>query len=186
MIDGAKITFPSPNEVGKDLVFRATSVSISHTIEPGVVTGGGNIIGLLSDLANQDVQGNGNRQQARVDLGGGPHITTLQFRNWRGSDDRWGATDGSIWDAGGDGPVTQLQVLDNAFRSIRIDSEGNEIALDVGEYSTSGRFEPLQVAPSQTAVDFDVQTSASTFTGDISFVDIVSLEQALDAAEQKT
>jgi hypothetical protein len=186
MIDGVKLTFPTPNDVGKDLVFRARTASITHSIEPGALSGGSGIIGLATNLAsNQDVQGEGKRQQGRIDTGGGPHTTTIRLRNWKGSSDRWGATDGSAWDAGGADPRTQLQVLDNALRSIKLDSTA-PLVLETGEYSSSGRFDPIDTAPTQSGLEFDVDEDVSTFRGELSLVDVISLQQAIDMVEQKT
>ena len=186
MIDGVRIDFPDGNDVGKDLVFRSTSASVTHSVEPGALSGLGNIIGLATRLAgNQDVQGEGKRQQARLDTGSGPHVTSIRFTSWKDSTQRWGATDGSAWDAGGADPRTQLQVLDNALRSIRVDSTA-PILLEVGEYSSSGRFSPLEVAPTQSGLEFDVDEDVSQVRGEVSFVDVLALEQAIDMVEQKT
>jgi len=186
MVDGFRLELPSASGIGPSLAFRATAVSITHNNDLTALGGGSNIISALSDLTDAtDIQGDGQRQQVRLDLGGGLHITEIDLSQYAGSSDRWGATDGSKWDATGADPITQLQTLDNAIRRTRIDSE-SPATLHTHEYSSSGRFEPLQVAPLETPVSFDRDEQASTFRSQLRFVDIASVQRVLDAAEQKT
>lgn len=186
-LTGCRITFPASdtenNETGQDLVFRASSAAVSHRTEPAAVSGGNSIIGLATeifDVTNANVQADGKRQQARLDTGGGVHVTQISLRNWEGSTDRWGETDSGNWDATGAAPTTQLQVLDNAFRRIKVDSNAS-ITLECEEYSSSGRFDPLGVAPLSTNIGFDPDTQASTFEADLEFADVLDLRRVADS-----
>jgi len=178
-LQGVRVTMPD-NNIG-DLVFRARAASVSHRIERGALSAPGGLVSLAAEIASntlQDVQADGRRQQALIDTGSGVHVTQVTLANWEGSDDRWGENDGGDWDAMGKDPIRQLQTLDNAFRRIKVDSEGNAITLEVGEYSDSGVFGPLQVAPREPAVSFDRNDRASSFTATLEFVDIVDLTEA--------
>jgi len=156
---------------------------VSHRHESSALSAGSNIIGLVTEWtdAGAAVQNDGRSQQARVDLGGGVHITSVRLSSWEGSNHRWGADDGSDWDAGGEPALTQLSVLNEALRSIPVDSVEGSITLEVGEYHTGGRFDPLEVAPVQPSLSFDVDSQSSSFGAELEFVDIVDLEQASDA-----
>lgn len=186
-IDGVRIEFPTPNKVGKELVFETPTASVTTRHEPSVVAAGSNLIGLVSEWTDfgAAIQNDGLRQQARVDTGGGLHAISVQVESYEQSPERWGANDGSVWDAGGEPALTQLSVLDNALRSITVDSRGSAITLEVGEYHSGGRFDPLQVAPLQPTLSFDVQERVSSFPSELEFVEITDLESATDALLQR-
>lgn len=190
MIDGFRLELPDGgNSISPSLVFEATSVGVTHNTDLTALGGGSSAIAVLSDLAGvEDVQAEGKRQSARLDLGAGLHITELDFSSYEGSSDRWGAPDGNggPWDATGDEPRAQLQTLDNALRLTTIDSR-NPATLKVGKYSgQSGEFDPLEVAPLESPLTFDNEVNASRFTGRLRFIDIASVTGALDAAKEKT
>jgi len=183
MLNGARISFPSGNDIGKDLVFRAESASTTHTIEPISPGVSGSIIGLFGEAVEEAGGGDtGKRKQVNFDTGGGVHVTTIELVSWDGAPGRWGATDGSAYDGSDAGPLAQLQILDDALRKISVGSNAGAIELETGAYSASGRLEPLQVAPRPgTTLSFDVDNGPSTFSASLEFIDIVELDQISDA-----
>lgn len=189
MLDGMKLTFPGTgtdaNDTGQTLVFRCETVDVSHTVQSTTIGGGSSIIAQLSQFANQaGLQAGGNRTKFSIDSGGGLHITTLDFRRSESSSLRWGETDDGIWNATNADAITQMQTLDNAFRQITADGI-DPITLEVFEYSSTGRFAPLKVAPREPAVEFSRDRDASAFTGRIDFVDVTDISAVLDAIKKK-
>ncbi|WP_135806216.1 hypothetical protein [Halorussus marinus] len=200
--DKAKLTLPpcdpanSGNDVTGTFVFEG-----NLTIEMGTRTGfifdgaGSSINSILSswyeDATGEELSGNGKRQGLYLDLGGGIHFAEISFQGvegWTGSDSQWGDTGDpsqvTPTDATAANAITQLQVLDRYLQVCTIDS-ASTATLEVGEYSTNGLYDPLQVVVESPRFTFDAEEQSSVFDGSLTFLEAASLTEAIDGRNQR-
>lgn len=128
-----------------------------------------------------------------LDLSTGQHTVDVAFRGWEGAyvgdeDYQWGDVDGGTYDATGEDPLSQVQVfirwlLLGEYDS-RDNSESGTATLEYGQYSSESdtRFDPLEVVivGPQTRLDAE---EPNGWTGDVTFIERASFEDALDAVE---
>jgi len=177
------------------------NLTISHRTRTGYLTGenGGTsaTIDILTDLADgltgQDISREGRRQSLFTDLGGGTRVVETTGQVITGdSTHQWGTGDGGVWDATGETALTKVQLLDEVLTLAEIDSrpadgnypDGHLATVEVGEYSESGRWGPLNVVPEQPEGSVDFERESSTATIDINYIAAASLDIAFDAAKQ--
>ncbi len=141
---------------------------------------------ILDWFAEQtDVDGDGLRQELSFDVGAGIHAITLDFKGYTGSPHQWGdsGAGGTPTDATGEDLHAQMAVFDRYLNAARIDST-NPAILEVGEYSTEGRYGPLQVVPENPDVMFDSTQQSSLYDGSVTWVETVDLQQTIDGSKQ--
>lgn len=177
---GVKLTFPNGD------VFEATEdVSVSYQTEENPLAGGG---GQLAALFERFISGGGTsgrydsqKQTASISLGAGMHRMQVNYRQATGST---GATWGGAPSAAS--AKTKVEYLDDAINSQVIDSN-SPLLFESGEFSTSGDFDPIDVGVEQSQIEPDsTDGSPSTFSGTLTLVDIVSLQQVIDASRRNT
>ena len=141
------------------------------------------VLDQISEQTDTDI-GEGLRQELSFDIGGGIHAITLDFRGYTGSPYQWGDTGngGTPTDATGEDLHAQMAVLDRYLQS-RIDSTTPAV-LEVGEYSTEGRYSPLQVVPENPNMVFDSTEQSSVYEGSITWVETVDLDQTIDGSKR--
>lgn len=192
MPDYHTLTFrPPPVDIDDDGQTEQLVFEFSHSMRQEYETitdylgkGGSNIIAVLSDLVDSGLLDGGNNQQFAVTLGGGEHVVSISAEVQQGSPNRWGTGDGDgVTDKTGGHPVAQLQLLDRVLQQTKIDST-NPATVEVGEYSSSGQYEPIRVVPENPNGIFDAETETSSATIDIRFVEIATLLQPIDAQER--
>ncbi|QRY26356.1 hypothetical protein [Halobacterium sp. BOL4-2] len=122
-----------------------------------------------------DDLGEGIRQTLTMDIGMGRHVITTDFRAFTGSPHQWGDGSGNpLFDATGDDIHAQLAVLDKYLNTTRLDST-NPAFLDIGEYSSDGRYDTLEVVPRNPNIRFDASSESSTADGSIDWVETQTL-----------
>lgn len=155
-------------------------------ITPGIRTG--YLIGGRGSTINAIIQSYlGNQANKRrgifLDLGGGAQTVEIKFRGWDGSGDVWGDTSaGAEADATNEGPLSQMAVLIKYLNVAEIDSR-NPATLEYGEWSSGGRYEPLDVVvegPNLTAAAED----GSWFDGTMTFVSAADVTSTLSGQQQ--
>lgn len=147
-----------------------------------------NAVAVVSDWYEQatgdELGGSGRRQRAKLDLGFGEHVVSIDFEGYEGSSHQWGDTGngGTATDATGEPVNRQMELLDRYLQVCEIDSRpGHEATLEVGNYSSDGYYDPLVVVPEQPRVEFDATEQSSSFDGSLTFVEIASLSNPYDA-----
>lgn len=171
-------------------VFSHNMRQTYETLTDNLIRGGSQIIAILSDIYEQlgdgeSLPSNGQRQKFTLDFGAGEHVISLEAVVTEDSPNQFGTGDGSATDATGDHVVRQIQLLDRVLQLATVDSR-NAATLSVGEYSEDGQFDPLAVTFDNPSFAFDAERESSTATIDISFIEIASLQQPIDAEGQKT
>jgi hypothetical protein len=157
-------------------------IEISPSIRTGDLIGptGSSFSGLI-DLFTGEQSG---RAGFRLDAGGGAFVVDIQFKNWEGSTNRWGDGSGDdAADAEGEGVFRQLSVLSRYLNRGTFDSRGGA-ELSWGEYSTSGEYNPIQVAVEEPQVTFVADEETSTFDGSFTLVATRSITQAAVSQQQ--
>lgn len=110
----------------------------------------------LIESGNSIFGGMDQRKGIYLDLGGGERIVEIEFQGWQGSDTLWAG-------AAGENPITQMNILERALVSTQIDSF-RPATLEYGEFSSSGRFSPVEVAIEGPRLTKTYE-SPSTFNG---------------------
>ncbi|MDF9748357.1 hypothetical protein [Natrinema salsiterrestre] len=176
-VDG---TFVFPSDIMVEFETRTQEFFQS---EGTLATGASTILDYLAEQT--DVDAASIRQELSFDIGGGIHAITLDFRGYTGSPHQWGDTGdgGTKTDATGEDLHAQMAVFDRYLNAARIDST-NPALLEVGEYSTEGRYSPLQVVPENPNVMFDSEEESSVFDGSVTWVETVDLQQSIDGSKQ--
>lgn len=121
--------------------------------------------------------GEGIRQELSIDIGGGLHICELDWAGIEENDNRWGNTGegGTKLDGTAESVHSQMCVLDYYIQRTTLDSR-NPALLEIAEYSTEGKYEPLKVVPRNPNAVFDSTESTSIWDGSIAFVETQSLD----------
>lgn len=133
------------------------------------------------DVANESEL----RGEFSVDLGAGVHAITIDFVGFEGSPHQWGdsGSGGTPTDATGEDVHAQMAVFDKYLDAASLDST-NPAVLEVGEYSTAGRYEPLNVVPENPNVVFDSEERSSVFDGSVTWVSVIDASAALDLGQR--
>lgn len=127
----------------------------------------------------QDGRGDGLKQSAALGAGAGRHVITIDAIQYVGSDDEWGDTDP------GDSAVTKRDTLDHALNTVRISSDsGNLATLEVGEYSSGGKFDPLPVVMLETQLGVAATESASFVDVNLQMLEGADVQDIVHAAQQ--
>lgn len=142
------------------------------------------VLDMIGDQTDTDL-GEGIRQELSFDVGGGIHYVELDFRGYEGSPHQWGdsGNGGTTTDATGEDVHAQMAVLDKYLNSTRIDST-NPAILEVSEYSTEGRYAPLEVVPENPNARFNSNEETSIFDGSSTWVETVDIQQAIDGSKR--
>lgn len=172
MLRGAKLTLEADADddglIETGVFDLSGAIEISPRIRTGDLIGPtGSNVGAAFDLISG---GDSGRAGFRLDAGGGALVVDISFRNYEGSSGRWG--DGSSddrADAEGEGVFRQLSVFTRYLNKGTFDSrEAGE--LEWGEYSSSGVYSPINVAPEEPQVTFAADEQTSTFDGSLTLV----------------
>lgn len=136
---------------------------------------------------DQEIDGDGLRQELSLDIGGGIHAIKIDFTGYTGSTHRWGNTGdgGTPADATGEDVHAQMAVFDRYLQTATIDS-ANPAILEVGEYSSDSetRYGPLEVVPENPNVVFNSPKESSIYDGSVTWVETVNLDQVLDSGQE--
>lgn len=128
--------------------------------------------------------GESKRQGIYLDLGGGVRTVEVSFSGWAGSAEQWGNTgDESTLtraDATGASALTQLEVLFQYLAVGEVDSR-NPATLEYGEHHSDGLYDPLDVVLESPQGTRSSEQS-STFSGTLTFLSVLSLEDAIDGS----
>jgi len=180
MLQGAELTLSA--DVNADGAAETGRFDLSKNVElsPRIRTGPligptGSTVGALVDSVTGDEQG---RAGFRLDAGGGAFVVDINFISFTGSDGRWG--DGSsdpMADAEGEGPLRQMSVFLQYLNVGTFDSE-NAGTLEFAEYSSSGEYTPIAVAPEEPQVTYAANDKGPAFDGSITLVATRSISQA--------
>ncbi|WP_135852605.1 hypothetical protein [Halorussus salinus] len=195
---GAKLTLP-PADVDNDgqpeqgvFEFR-TNLTVAFQTRTGRLGSqkANQFLAFFSDFIEQQTDtefaGTGKRQQVVLDLGAGAHVIELDFQGFTGSGHRWGDSGdgGTASDATGESLQRQMELLDRYLQVCEIDSRpGHEAYLEVGNYSESGYYAPLVIAPEEPRVEVDFTEQSSTFDGSLTFVETASLSEPYHASSR--
>lgn len=153
------------------------NIDISPFIRTGDLIGPtGSSVGAIVDLATGDDQ---NRGGFRLDAGGGALGVEVSFVSWEGSSNQWGNTGlgSSAGDATGDGVFRQLSVFIRYLDRGTFDSLG-AATLEWGEYSASGDYAAMSVAPEEPRLTFNAEEETSTVDGSVTLISTRSISQA--------
>ena len=160
------------------------NLEVTPSLRTGYLIGGRG--SAVNNILSQAVgAGESKRKQFFLEAGGGAHTVEVNFSGWEGSE-TWGDPDepvGSKANATGEQPVSQIDVLMQYLITAQIDST-NPAKLEYGEYSSSGRFEPLDVViegPQMTRAAED----GSWFDGTITFIAAADIRELLDAQSRR-
>lgn len=160
------------------------NINISPFIRTGYLIGRtGSTIGGLIDFATGNDQ---NRGAFQLDAGGGALGVDIDFNYWEGSSNQWGNTGsgGSAGDATGDPVWRQLSVLIRYLDRGTFDSLG-AATLEWGEYSTSGDYRPMSVAPEEPRLTFNAEEQTSMVDGSLTLLSTRSISQAVASQQQE-
>jgi hypothetical protein len=159
-----RLDLPSGNtyasETGIDIEFKQQSQAV---FESG---------SLFANIVSK-VSGASSKQAITLNLGGGVRFVTIRFRNFKGNTNTWGNANSD------DGPLTKLQYLEQDLANAEIGSN-NPATLSVGEYSSSGVFDPLQVGFRSAELTYDIESGPSDFSGTLKFVETTDLNEVIE------
>lgn len=142
------------------------------------------VIGEYFDSSPSVDAGETKRKTFAVDAGGGAHQVEIDARAWSGSDGQWGNTgdDSQVTatDSTGADADRQLFTLDRYLSVATVDSR-TPATLEVGEYSESGLYGPLDVLVEQPSGVFNPEQSTSTIDESLVCTETINLGNAVDA-----
>jgi len=142
---------------------------------------------VLNLLENGDLEvGEGIRQELSLDIGGGLHVVDIDFTGIEEDTNQWGNTGegGSKTDATGEDVHAQMCVFDRYLQRATIDST-NPAILEIAEYHSDGRYDPLKVVPRNPNAVFNSAEETSVFDGSVTWVETQSLNQPMDSGTQE-
>lgn len=187
MLRGARLELTADVDKGRNgeatgVFDLGTGVELSPRIRTGNLIGPtGSQVGAIFDVITG---GDNERAGYRLDVGGGAFVVDVSFRNYEGSNGRWGdGTTNDKADAEGEGVYRQLSVLARYLNRGTFDSR-DAGKLEWGEYSTSGVFTPIPVAPEEPQVTFAAEEQTSTFDGSISLVAVRNIAEAFSQEQE--
>lgn len=192
----------SPNDPVQGVFEFAADIEIAPSFRSGFLVGGAGA--QINNVIQEGSGGDGAKGKGFfIDAGGGPHVVELQARGWSGArvpdtynadgtidtykPAQWGSTGNPDTDDYGDAtqehPLTQLNVLEQYLRHIKIDSNSTA-TLEYGEFSSSGRFEPLDVVLEgpQGVRSSDGPPSAFDFT--LTCIEAQALDEVVSAVNR--
>lgn len=173
---GFKLTFADGT------VFQATeNVVYNHEPTPLYpIDGLNNFVAIYNefqDEGGQDGRADSNMAGLFFGFGAGVHMVTLSFLGgWEGSADTW-------WDsAADDSAISKLQTLNRALTTKRMDSFAPG-ELEVGEYNSGGKFNPIPVALGEgNSLRFDPEEHTSIFDAQLTLYECIDLTRSNSAA----
>lgn len=180
-LTGVKITFDDGTEyrAKEDIVVRHRATPLYKLDgQQNLVTIYNEFVSEGGDPNNQDT----NYQGAFVGFGAGVHTIEIEIHSFKGSGENWGDADTS---AGGDEPITLMQTLLHDIVTKQADSSA-PVTLEVGEFSASGKYDPIKAAIGDVNLPKDFRENPSTFRGTIEFFDAVDLQQAVSSAARRS
>jgi hypothetical protein len=129
--------------------------------------------------------GEGARGTMSIDWGSGVHAVEIDFSSFSGSQLRWGdsGSGGTMGDATGEDREAQMCVLDRYLNTTTFDS-GQAATLEVAEYSESGRYGPLNVAPENPNLTLTSDTS-SVWEASMTWIETIDVVNSLDGSKQE-
>lgn len=139
------------------------------------------ILGYLDSDLSENIRG-----ELSFDIGGGIHAVSIDYQGFEGSPNQWGdtgdPTTSTPTDATGEDVHAQMAVFDKYLNSTTIDSR-NPAILEVGEYSSAGRYDPLLVVPENPNAIFNSDEQSSVFDGSVTWVETQDITAPLDGGE---
>jgi len=193
---------PGDGQGSREAVFEMlaggeeTGLVAAHHVNYGYATGGGTTSSAVSSVFEDQFGDGVNTRKIHTATGGAEHRIELDFQGWAGAENpdtneplQWGDTGDdtnlTAWDATGERPLTQMQVLVNWLRNVPIDSgthpNAGQAELEIGEYSDNGVMERLDVVIDGPTVEFS-SLQPSTYDGSITLVETADLTKPIDAA----
>lgn len=175
MQQGFSLTFPD----GTEFVAKR-DISITYGTESQFVFSGlNNTVALFEEYLNaggKTGRSNSKMSSVRIGSGAGIHRITISFFQFEGSDETWGDSNP------GDSARSKLETLD---RSITEDAPttNDPAVYEGGEYSTSGKYDPIDVIIESSNLPYDVNENVSGFTGSITLLDSVDFQEAIDSLQ---
>lgn len=121
-----------------------------------LVTAAGEFAGLSGSLKAQVFEG----------VGAGIRTWRVEFVQWEGNSDQWGGA------AASDDVIVKLQTLGHAIAHTRITSSA-PAELQFGEYSTNGKYAPVDVVPGEVELPIDLGETPSTATPRVDWVEAI-------------
>lgn len=169
-------TFVFPDEVRVEYEMRTQEFFQSEGTTATVVSA---VLGYVDEDVAQGIRG-----ELSFDIGGGIHAITIDFAGFTGSSHQWGdsGNGGTKYDATGEDVHAQMSVFDAYLNNATMDSRTPAI-LEVGEYSTAGRYEPLLVTPENPNASFNSLEESSVFEGSVTWVETLDIGAPLDGGE---
>jgi hypothetical protein len=163
--DGFLLTLPNGDQ------FEATTNidSTLRTESQFVFNGLGNSLALFEQFVAQDNgaagSADGLKQSMFLGSGAGSHAFQFDFESYEGEP-------GTTWGGVADGASmeTRRDTLDHALNTVRIDSD-NTATLATGEYSSSGKYDPVDVVVQEADLSVNYQQETSVMNGRITFLE---------------
>jgi len=164
-----------------------SDIEVAPTIRTGYLIGPvGSNVGAIVDIAPGQESG---RAGFRLDAGGGAFAVELSAKpgGVTPPDGQWG-------DGSGD-PVADATDANSVFKSMSVlmrylnrgtfDSRsGSRAILSWGEYSESGVYNPIKVAPEEPRAQFAAEETSSTFDFSLTLVAVRGIQQAAVSQKQ--
>jgi len=178
-------TFVFPSDVVVEIETRTQEFFQTEGSTPVIAS---TVLDWFNQQSGEDIDGEGLRQELSWDIGGGVHAITIDFAGYTGSPFQWGNTgEGDTpADATGEDVHAQMAVFDRYLQTATIDSK-NPAVLEFGEYSSDDatRYGPLNVVPENPNAVFNSTEESSIYEGSVTWVETLSLDQALGSGGQE-
>jgi len=122
--------------------------------------------------AADQLSGSSGALTEQVFQGAGSKVRTfnVELTQWEGSTDTWGNANAD------DDIIQKMQELDHALATTRITSDATA-SLEVGEYSSAGKYDPVSVVPGEVSLPVDFSEDTSSFRATVTWIDAVDLTQ---------
>jgi len=191
----------APDDPVQGTFVLAGQLNIIPSFRTGFLIGGRG--SQINNVLQTSSGGDGEKGQGFfIDLGGGAHTIEVEFRGWKGAEVpsgydsngkptgwepvQWGNTGdpdtNTYADATGDHPLSQLNLLEQYLRHIKIDSNA-PATLQYGEFSADGKFEPLAVVLEGPQFNRSHDRSSS-FDGNMTMIEAATLDEVYSAVER--
>lgn len=176
-------------EFSDGTTFRAReSIDVTHGVQPLYVLDGFQqfvtIYNEYFDAGGTDGRANSNMSGVFAGFGAGVHTITIGVYQFEGNGQSWGSANTAD---GGDTALNLLQRLNRAVTTVPNDSD-DPIKLEVGEYSDSGIYDPLDVAVISSDLTYQGATDdseVSAFTGTMEFAETIDLTNPVSSQARR-